>query len=359
MTKLQFLLGGFLLSVSLLAAAHACTPPKSHFKNVSCTATSDVFLAVKDNGSPVALLNKQGGKLTDLFEYQAVLSSEFKNGLLPVQKNNKVGYINRNGKVVIKPEYEPLAGSRWAAGLSDGRIIARKNGRYHLLDQTGKSVAVLDRGVTQVSDFVQGVALVQQGNQQYQINKQGQKIDRNHKASAIPPAVVPINNPLSINTPQSSVSVTSQTLVHNKAAAMPATNNIAQQNAINTALATTTVSTTSAKNSPPFYPTQQHGKWGFSDQNGVDMIVHVFDEVKNFKEDLAAVRQGDFWGFITPAGDLTIAFRFHKDGFVYQNARPSTPSTPLQFENGKAWIGNLANGEKMCIDTKGNNVACQ
>lgn len=279
-----------------------------------------------------------------MFDYQAVLASEFKHGLLPVQKNNKVGYINRNGKVVIKFEYDKFTGNRWAAGMSDGRIIARKNGRYHLLDQTGKTISVLDRAITQISDFSQGTALVQQGNQQYRINKQGQKTGADAKPAAMPTPVLtkpaPTTPPVSINTPQSSLSITSQTLP-----------NRTTQNPLTT--------TTNTPSQALFHPTQRQGKWGFSDQYGVDMIVHVFDEVKPFSEGLAAVRQGDFWGFITPAGDLTIAFRFHKDGFVLKNATPSTPSTPLQFENGKAWIGNLANGNKMCINPQGGDIACQ
>ena len=54
------------------AQAASCKIPKSYYKNVSCTASSGYFLAVKDFGAPVALINKQGKSLVDLTRYQKV-----------------------------------------------------------------------------------------------------------------------------------------------------------------------------------------------------------------------------------------------------------------------------------------------
>ncbi|MDO4250740.1 MAG: WG repeat-containing protein, partial [Moraxella sp.] len=62
--------------------AHACTLPKSYYKHVKCTTQSGVFLAVKDNGSPVALLDKKGNATANLFAYDAVLPNRFYAGLL-------------------------------------------------------------------------------------------------------------------------------------------------------------------------------------------------------------------------------------------------------------------------------------
>lgn len=103
-----------LLLGSLTPPAYACALPKSHYKNVNCTARSGVFLAVKDNGSPVALLNKKGNTTADLFAYDAVLGSEFRSGLLPALKNGKVGYINDKGKTIIAFNYDRMNGNQWA-----------------------------------------------------------------------------------------------------------------------------------------------------------------------------------------------------------------------------------------------------
>ena len=48
----------------LMPSAHAasCKIPKSYYKNVSCTASSSYFLAIKDFGAPVALIDKKGNK---------------------------------------------------------------------------------------------------------------------------------------------------------------------------------------------------------------------------------------------------------------------------------------------------------
>ena len=48
------------------AQAASCKIPKSYYKNVSCTASSGYFLAIKDFGAPVALINKHGKSVVDL-----------------------------------------------------------------------------------------------------------------------------------------------------------------------------------------------------------------------------------------------------------------------------------------------------
>ena len=45
------------------AQAAGCKLPKSYFKNVSCTANSSYFLATKDFGAPVALIDRLKGNV--------------------------------------------------------------------------------------------------------------------------------------------------------------------------------------------------------------------------------------------------------------------------------------------------------
>lgn len=337
--------------------AHACTIPKSDYKNVSCTSQSGLFLASKDDGSPVALLNQKGSKIVDLFGYQAVLANQFQDGLMPALKNGKVGYITRHGQVRIDFQYDQLPENNWARAVSDGVIVVKKQGVWGAIDTRGRTVVGFDRTISQMSDFKNGQSTIKRHNKDTPIDKQGKQIAKTPKAAALTAptttTTVPVK-PAQNGTPAP------------KPAANPTTNNSAvnvstPSPVVDTQPLTAINITTTPKiiNTSGFYPHQQNGQWGFVDANGTTMIVYAFDEVKDYSENLAAVRQGDFWGFINRGGDLVIPFRFHKDGFVMNHAKPQTPSMPLIFEAGKAWIGSLANGDKMCINAKGDSVSCQ
>lgn len=301
----KYLLSILLLVLGLLTSlAYACTPPKSHYKNVICSARSDVFLALKDNGLPVALLDKKGNKTADLFAYDAVLGLEFKHGLLPALKNGKVGYINDKGKTVIAFNYEPMSGDQWARGVQNGRIIVKQNGGMGMLDTQGNIIIRPNKNIKSISNFSQGVATVIAENETYAIDKKGK---RTHQIQNQPSDKGKSSNP-------------------------------------NTQLI--------------LIPKQQDGKWGFVDDKGVPMIIYTFDDVKPYSENLAAVRMGDNWGFIDKSGQLVIDFRFHKDGFILESPKNPELPWPLMFKNAKAWIGSLNNGDKLCINLQGVNISC-
>ena len=110
----------------LMPSAHAasCKIPKSYYKNVSCTASSSYFLAIKDFGAPVALIDKKGKRVVDLSRYQKVDADKLSGGLLPVLRNSRVGYLNMQGREVVPAMYDILTESQgWARPVSDGRIV--------------------------------------------------------------------------------------------------------------------------------------------------------------------------------------------------------------------------------------------
>lgn len=328
-----------LIAASLLTAsfgsAYACTPPKSHFKNTACTSQSGVFLATKDNGQPVALLDARGNKTADLFAYQAALPSQFAAGIMPVLKNGKVGYINAQGKVVIGFEYDRMPSGIWARGVREDRLIAHANGRFVVLASNGRLIRTFDRSVSQITDYVNGVASVTQSGQRYDIDKQGNRIQ--------PPVVSP-SAPNTAASPNQT-RITSQTI----APTQPTT----------TSRITAVQSSTQSSSAPTaLIKREQNGKWGFVDPQGNLRVLYAFDEVRDYAEGLAAVRQGNYWGFIDEKADLVIPFQFHKDGIHPNSATPNKPARPLIFENGKAWIGNLGDGSKICITKTGINSSC-
>lgn len=332
-----------MLIAASFGSAHACTPPKSHFKHVACTAQSGVFLAAKDNGQPVAILDARGNKTADLFAYQAALPSQFAAGMMPVLKNGKVGYINAQGKVVIGFDYDRMPSGIWARGVRDDRLIAYANGRFVVLASNGRLIRTFDRSVSQITDYVNGVASVTQNNQRYDIDKQGNRIQ------------TPIVSATTPNTPEPSrtqTHITSRTIVPAQAA-------ISRVTTVQSSSQSSLYSSSVSAPTPALIKREQNGKWGFVDAQGNLRVLYAFDEVRDYAEGLAAVRQGNYWGFIDEKADLVIPFQFHKDGIHPNSTTPNKPSRPLIFENGKAWIGNLGDGSKMCITKNGANSSCQ
>lgn len=313
---------------SLSVSAHACQIPKSYYKHVSCTARAGVFLAVKDDGSPVALLDKKGEKLADLFAYESALGSEFRFGLLPVKKGGKVGYINEKGKVVIGFNYQPMTNGAWARGVHDGRIVVRQNGGLGVIDTTGKVVIKPSQTHQQISDFHRGVASVATAVGTYQVDTSGNKL-----ATAKPKAENGAQNKAQATTSKVATSATQPTAQAPKPP-KPKPANLA------------------------LTPKQSGDKWGFVDGEGTPMIKYAFDEVKPYSEGLAGVRMADKWGFIDTAGNLVVPFRFDVDGFDFGSEHLPKYAEPMTFYQGKAWIANLHDGTKLCINKKGTNVEC-
>lgn len=302
------------IGMGISTLSFACQVPKSYYKNVSCTARSGVYLAVKDNGMPVALLDKKGEKMADLFAYEMALGGEFRSGLLPVRKGGKVGYINEQGKVVVGFNYQPMNGKSWARGVYDGRIVVRQNGGLGVIDTTGKIIVKADKNITSISDFAGGRATVVAKTGTYVIDKSGQKLSSTPTTT---PKPMPSTQTAKANTPLPKPAVPMV-----------------------------------------LFPRQVDGKWGFVNGDGVPMIKYVFDEVKPYSEGLAGVRQGNKWGFIDVGGNLVVPFRFEVDGFDLSSQHLPKYQEPLMFYQGKAWIANLHDGTKLCINKKGVNVEC-
>ncbi|MBN2571704.1 MAG: WG repeat-containing protein [Ignavibacteriales bacterium] len=59
-------------------------------------------------------------------------AGDFSNGLAFIRKNKKYGYIDKTGKIVIKPQFE------WPSNFSEGLAYVRKNGKYGFIDKSGK-----------------------------------------------------------------------------------------------------------------------------------------------------------------------------------------------------------------------------
>ena len=309
------------------AQAASCKIPKSYYKNVSCTASRGYFLAVKDFGAPVALINSQGKSLVDLSRYQKVDADKISSGLLPVMRNGHVGYLNMQGREVIPVMYDALSGGQgWARPVSEGRIVVKQGGHYGVIDTANKTIVPFSASISDIDNYRGGMARVRKNKAISWLDKSGNtKSDPNSSANTQSPSKK-----------------------------QPA-NNVNNANALEQRPAPASRFTT-------LQPRQQDGKWGFIDDNNVTMITYSFDEARAFSEGLAGVRINGEWGFINLGGELMIPFSF--DNFNNSDNKSLSLDSSYKdkpsfvFIEDKAWIGSLENGNKMCIDKKGEAVAC-
>lgn len=342
------------------AQAASCKIPKSYYKNVSCTASSGYFLAVKDFGAPVALIDKQGKSLVDLTRYQKVDADKISAGLLPVMRNSHVGYLNMQGREVIPVMYDVLNdGQGWARPVSEGRIVVKQGGHYGVIDTANRTIVPFSAAISDIDDYRGGMARVRKNKAISWLDKEGNIKNANTQSTNTQNAGVKKDNSKSNDGKSAKNSRVNDRTAASKSEVKPSARaNSTQKNSASIPINRFTT----------LQPRQQDGRWGFVDDNNVTMITYSFDEVRPFSEGLAGVRIDAEWGFINLGGELVIPFSF-KDFDGSNNFNDSNNKSlsldsrykdkpSFVFVADKAWIGSLENGTKMCIDKEGAAVAC-
>ena len=342
------------------AQAASCKIPKSYYKNVSCTASSGYFLAVKDFGAPVALIDKQGKSLVDLTRYQKVDADKISAGLLPVMRNSHVGYLNMQGREVIPVMYDVLNdGQGWARPVSEGRIVVKQGGHYGVIDTANRTIVPFSAAISDIDDYRGGMARVRKNKAISWLDKEGNIKNTNTQSTNTQNAGVKKDNSKSNDGKSAKNSRVNDRTAASKSEVKPSARaNSTQKNSASIPINRFTT----------LQPRQQDGRWGFVDDNNVTMITYSFDEVRPFSEGLAGVRIDAEWGFINLGGELVIPFNF-KDFDGSNNFNDSNNKSlsldsrykdkpSFVFVADKAWIGRLENGTKMCIDKEGAAVAC-
>ena len=342
------------------AQAASCKIPKSYYKNVSCTASSGYFLAVKDFGAPVALIDKQGKSLVDLTRYQKVDADKISAGLLPVMRNSHVGYLNMQGREVIPVMYDVLNdGQGWARPVSEGRIVVKQGGHYGVIDTANRTIVPFSAAISDIDDYRGGMARVRKNKAISWLDKEGNIKNANTQSTNTQNAGVKKDNSKSNDGKSAKNSRVNDRPAASKSEVKPSARaNSTQKNSASIPINRFTT----------LQPRQQDGRWGFVDDNNVTMITYSFDEVRPFSEGLAGVRIDAEWGFINLGGELVIPFSF-KDFDGSNNFNDSNNKSlsldsrykdkpSFVFVADKAWIGRLENGTKMCIDKEGAAVAC-
>ena len=336
------------------AQAASCKIPKSYYKNVSCTAAPGYFLAIKDYGEPVALINSQGKVVTDLSSYQKVDATKMGDGLMPVLRKGRVGYITMQGREVIPPIYDMLgSGQSWARAASEGRIVVKKSGQFGVINTSNQTIVPFSAAISDIDNYKGGRARIRK-------NKTSSWIDKNGKPFEDFAATPAADRNESRENTKSNVSANTPKNVGDKydSKLPPRTNQSVYESVIEENIATDSESYQQpARGFTTLQPNQQDGKWGFVDDSNVVMITYSFDEVRPFSEGLAGVRVDNNWGFLNLGGEVVIPFDFDNNRILPSDKATETPS--FVFKNGRAWVNNLSNGAKMCINKEGSYVGCE
>ncbi|MFZ4537463.1 WG repeat-containing protein [Propionivibrio sp.] len=230
-------------------------------------------------------IDGQGGMVVaPQFEVAAHFTED--SGLAGVYQNGKWGFINMQGRLVVKPKFD------FANSSSNGRaaFMNKDKGKWGYIDILGG--VVIAPQFDWAKDFSPaGLAEVQQGKKWGYIDKQGlmvipPKFDFTEKFSNDGFAPVLSNGLWGLIDSQGNVVLDYQYFY------------------------------LSAENQGLFaVRSRNNGKWGFIDRKGTMVIPEKFDNLSGFVDGLIGVQVGDKWGVMNAKGVMIVAPRF--DGLVF------------------------------------------
>ena len=285
--------------------------PNSDYGSVYCSPGDDIYIAWDDDHKPQAMLNKQGKRIADLRAYDDIdmwISRD--EGYFPVSKNNKVGYINTKGQLVIPIKYDYLVdyledkyNEVWANPVVNDRIVVRKNGKYGIINTENKVIMPFTNKYAFIDQPSEGMSLVR--DHSYKIGL----IDKNGKEVIAPKYEGSLGN-------YGGYYGFREGLVG-------------------------------------MYDGK---KWGFITKTGKVAVPFIYDEIRPFSEGLAGVSKNGKWGFINGANKTIIPFNY-SDEYIIRNGLSYSGAFYFIFNDGTARIATI-NDENICINKSGKTVTC-
>ncbi len=285
-----------------------CKPPKTSYPEVDCTIDGNYFLGFNKDRAVQALLNKQGKVIASLKGYDSV-GWNVSDGVMAVMKNDKVGYINTQGKLVVPTVYDNLIDpddkydETWSNDASEGRIVVAKNGKYGIIDTSNKVVMPFTSKYSFIDGVKGGMALVQSQSGKYGF------VDKNGK-EVIAPKYAGTNGHFG-----------------------------------------------------GYYGFQEGlagmfdgKKWGYITKTGKVAVPFIYDEIRPFSEGVAGVLKNGKWGFINGANKTVIPFQY-SDKNVERYSVNYMGANYFTFWDGVAEVATV-NDKLVCINKSAKKVAC-
>jgi predicted DNA-binding WGR domain protein len=131
-----------------------------------------VFLSSRCEGLALVQMNNKWGYINKegkvVIEPQFDEAEFFNEGLARVQMNNKWGYINKEGKIVIEPQFKN------GFDFNEGLARVQMNDKWGYINKEGKVVIKLQ--FYSASDFNEGLARVEMNDKWGYINKEGKVV---------------------------------------------------------------------------------------------------------------------------------------------------------------------------------------
>ena len=106
--------------------------------------------------------------------------------LLPIARDGKMGYIDRDGKLVIEPRFSipSFMGDKLLTGFSDGLARIKEHDRWGYIDLSGK--VVIEPQFDEADKFSEGLAAVKSKGKWGYIDKAGQFVAAPQFGEALP-----------------------------------------------------------------------------------------------------------------------------------------------------------------------------
>jgi hypothetical protein len=223
--------------------------------------------------------------------------------LLPVAMEERHGFIDLNGRIVIPPRFEN------ARGFFESRAAVRLNGRYGFIDRSGQFV--ISPRFDDAIAFREGLAQVRLGDLWGFVGTDGQVVIQpqfqvTHWFSEGRAAVaVQVDgrfgyiDKLGTYVIPPRYQMVSDFEDGRASAWMDGKEFVIDKDG-----------RPIAGNPNVLIPQKLRGKWGFTTPEGEVAVDFRFEAVYRFSEGLAAVQVGKRWGFIDESGQLVIATQF-------------------------------------------------
>lgn len=221
----------------------------------------------------------------------------FSEGLATVEIKKKYGFIDKTGAMVIEPQYDS------AIAFTEGLAIVYVGERYQIIDKKGSVLVTLDENVVDAGCFSGGLADVtvdlNAGQDELDIEYKDGFIDRTGKIVIEPKYYVACSfeDGIAVVTPEED----------GKSGFIDTTGRYVMEPIFDEA---------------EFYsdgvaPVKKDGRWRFVDRTGAEVVLlsHKYEYVAPMHEGRASVKIGEKYGAIDKAGNLLIDAQFDNLGY--------------------------------------------
>jgi len=211
----------------------------------------------------------------------------FSEGLLAVERNGRMGFIDRTGNIVIPLDYYVVH------TFSEGLALVENNNRFGFIDRAGRVVVPLT--YANAMAFSEGLAMVRTGGRTGSGRTGFIDITGNVVVPLIYDFAQSFSDGRAVVTNHPNWGIIDRT----GRVVIPTELPESGRNTRNFSEGRVAVTSVDA----PFNP---FGHWGFADENGAIVIPTTLGEVGDFSEGLAWVRSSNGIGFIDRSGNMAI-----------------------------------------------------